>query len=129
MTMPPHAVLWFELPARDLDRAFAFYHTVLDGHVRMGTFGGAPLILFDVPFSDGRAVGGSVVARAGFEPSENGAMLYLNSFGPLAAAVARVAGVGGQVIAPHLDLGPFGVAAIIVDSEGNRIGLLEPRAS
>jgi uncharacterized protein len=127
--MSPHALLWFELPARDLDRAFAFYHTVLDGHVRMGTFSGGPLILFDVPFSTGAAVGGSVVVRAGFEPRDNGAMLYLNAFGTLQAAVERVAGVGGQVLVPHMDLGAFGTAAIILDSEGDRVGLLEPRGS
>jgi predicted enzyme related to lactoylglutathione lyase len=127
--MPTHAVRWFELPARDLDRAFAFYHTVLDGHVRMGTFGGVPLILFDVPFSTGQGVGGSVVVRPGFEPRDNGPLLYLNSFGSLSAAVDRVVGAGGQVVVRQMDLGAFGTAAIIVDCEGNRVGLLEPRMS
>lgn len=127
--MPPHAVLWFELPARDLDRAFTFYRTVLDGGVRMGTFGGGPLVLFDVPFADGRAVGGSLVVRDDLAPRDNGALLYLNSNGSLAAAVARVPAAGGQVFVPHIDLGPFGTAAIIQDSEGNRVGLLEPRGA
>lgn len=129
MTMSsPHAVHWFELPANDLDRAFRFYSTVLNGHVRMGTFGGAPLVLFDVPFGTGEAIGGSIVRREGFNPSADGAMLYLNIFGRLDAAVARVADAGGVVLVPLVPLGVFGTAAIILDSEGNRVGLLEPPA-
>jgi predicted enzyme related to lactoylglutathione lyase len=124
--MSPHALHWFEIPASDLPRAFAFYSAVLDGHVRMGTFGGAPLVLFDVPFNTGEAVGGSIVVRDGFTPGAQGPMIYLNLFGALNAAVSRVPAAGGTVLVPSLPLGTFGTAAIIVDSEGNRVGLLEP---
>ncbi len=31
--MSPHALHRFEIPARDLARAFHFYHDVLDSHV------------------------------------------------------------------------------------------------
>jgi predicted enzyme related to lactoylglutathione lyase len=127
--MSPHALHWFEIPAADLTRAFTFYHAVLDGHVRMGTFGGAALALFDVPFHTGAAVGGSIVQRDGMTPGMDGALLYLNLFGPLAAAVARVVPAGGTVLADRIPLGSFGTAAIIRDSEGNRIGLLEPPAA
>lgn len=126
--MSSHALHWFELPATDLVRAYTFYTAVLDGHVRMGTFAGAPLVLFDVPFGTGEAVGGSVVVRDGFVPSANGPMIYLNVFGALDAAVSRVVGAGGSVVVPSLPLGAFGTAAIIIDSEGNRVGLLEPPA-
>ncbi len=121
-----HALHWFEMPARDLDRAVAFYSDVLAGHVRMGTFGGPRLGLFDVPFQDGSAVGGSIVERDGMEPAASGALIYLNIFGSLTAAVARVEPAGGRVLVPSISLGSFGTAAIILDSEGNRVGLLEP---
>jgi uncharacterized protein len=99
---------------------------VLNGRVRMGTFGGPPLALFDVPFQDGSAVGGSIVQREGMVPSGQGALIYLNLHGPLDAALARVPGAGGAVMVPHIDLGSFGTAAIIRDSEGNHVGLLQP---
>lgn len=121
-----HALHWFEIPAHDLTRAFTFYHTVLNGRVRMGTFGGPPLVLFDVPFQDGSTVGGSIVQREGMVPSTNGALIYLNIHGALDAALACVDGAGGAVIVPHIALGSFGTAAIIRDSEGNHVGLLEP---
>lgn len=53
-----NAIQWFEIPALDLERAFQFYSTVLSGNVRKGTFGSGELILFNVPFATGEAVGG-----------------------------------------------------------------------
>lgn len=119
-----HALSWFELPAQDLERALAFYHRVVNGKVRMGTFGDKPLVLFDVPFQTGEAVGGAVVLREGFTPSAEGALVYLSVHGPLTPAVAQVEAAGGQVLVPEINLGAFGYAAIILDSEGNRVGLL-----
>lgn len=124
--MSAHALHWFEIPALQLERAFQFYHTVLNARVRMGTFGGQPLALFDVPFADGSAIGGSIVQRDGVTPGDHGVLLYLNIFGPLADAVARVGPAGGTVLAASIPLGSFGTAAIIRDTEGNRLGLLEP---
>lgn len=123
-----HAIQWFEIPALDLDRAFQFYHSVLNGKVRKGTFGNGDLILFDVPFNSGEAVGGSIVVRPDLVPTSQGNVLYLNAFGPLSAAVNKVEMVGGKVLVPLINLGKFGFAAIILDSEGNKVGLLSPDA-
>lgn len=120
----PHAINWFEIPAHDLERAFEFYSTVLGAdHVRKGTFFGSELILFSVPFTTGEAVGGSIVKRDHFTPSADGALIYINTFGALEAAVARVESAGGTIIVAMMDLGNFGKSAIIIDSEGNRVGL------
>lgn len=119
-----HAINWFEIPALDLERAFAFYTEVLNGNVRKGTFGNGELILFNVPFNTGEAVGGSIVARTDLQPTDKGPVLYLNAFGALSKAVSKVEPAGGKVIVPKIDLGKFGFAAIILDTEGNKIGLL-----
>jgi predicted enzyme related to lactoylglutathione lyase len=119
-----NAVQWFEIPALDLERAFAFYSTVLDGNVRKGTFGQGELILFNVPFQTGEAVGGSIVVRNDLKPTTEGPIIYLNAFGKLSDTVSRVEPAGGKVLIPIMDLGKFGFAAICIDSEGNKIGLL-----
>lgn len=119
-----NALNWFELPALNLERAFQFYSTVLNNNVRMGTFGKDPLILFNVPFNTGEAVGGSIVKRDDLKPSTDGPIIYLNAFGKLSDAVNKVEPAGGKVWAAEIDLGNFGFAAIIVDTEGNKIGLL-----
>ncbi len=118
-----HAINWFEIPALDLDRAFNFYNTVLEGHVRKGTFGDGDLILFDVPFSTGEAVGGSIVVRQDLKPTTDGPIIFINTFDKIDECVSRVEGAGGKVIVAKMDLGKFGYGAIIIDSEGNKVGL------
>ena len=119
-----NAINWFEIPAVELDRAFQFYSSVLHGNVRKGTFGNGDLILFNVPFATGEAVGGSIVVREDLKPTTDGPTIYLNAFGKLSDAVSKVEAAGGKVIVPEMDLGKFGFSAIIIDSEGNKIGLL-----
>lgn len=119
-----NAINWFEIPALDLERAFQFYTSVLNGNVRKGTFGNGELILFNVPFNTGEAVGGSIVVREDLKPTTDGPVIYLNAFGKLSGAVEKVETVGGKIIIPEMNLGKFGFAAIIIDSEGNKIGLL-----
>lgn len=123
-----NAVNWFEIPALDLERAFAFYSTVLHGNVRKGTFGNGELILFNVPFNTGEAVGGSVVVRPDLKPTTDGGIIYLNAFGKLSYAVGKVENAGGKVVVPEINLGKFGFAAVIIDSEGNKIGLISQEA-
>lgn len=123
-----HAIQWFEIPALDLERAFGFYSAVLNNQVRKGTFGNGELILFNVPFNTGEAVGGSIVQREDLKPSAEGSVIYLNAFGKLSEAVAKVETAGGKVLVPFMDLGKFGFVAIILDSEGNKIGLLSHEA-
>ncbi|MBK8564102.1 MAG: VOC family protein [Saprospiraceae bacterium] len=119
-----NAINWFEIPALDLERAFQFYSTVLHGNVRKGTFGNGELILFNVPFNTGEAVGGSIVVRPDLKPTTDGGVLYLNAFSKLGDAVGKVEAAGGKVLVPEINLGKFGFAAVILDSEGNKIGLL-----
>lgn len=119
-----NAINWFEIPALDLERAFGFYSAVLSGNVRKGTFGNGELILFNVPFNTGEAVGGSIVVRPDLKPTTDGPVIYLNAFGKLTEAVSKVEAAGGKVIIPEINLGKFGFAAIVIDTEGNKIGLL-----
>lgn len=125
--MANHAINWFEIPALDLERAYQFYHIILGGHVRKGTFFGAELVLFDVPFNTGEAIGGSIVVRPDLAPSTDGPVIYLNTFRQLDEALVRVESAGGKVVVPKMDLGNFGYSAVIIDSEGNKIGLHETK--
>lgn len=121
--MSIHAINWFEIPCRDYERAFSFYSHILGGHARMGTFGGSPLLLFDVPFQTGEAVGGALVMRPDLVPTTDGPVIYLNTFGDIDGALQRTEEKGGKIIVPKMDLGNFGFSAIIIDAEGNKIGL------
>jgi predicted enzyme related to lactoylglutathione lyase len=115
-----HAVSWFELPVTDLERAVASYTTIL----------GTPLAA--IAEADGRryamfpaegGVGGAIVQGEGYVPSAEGALLFLNAGDALQPVVGRVEAAGGRVVVPHLEMGDWGVAAFIVDSEGNKVAL------
>jgi len=119
MTKP---INWFEIPASDLERASRFYESILGVTLRVGPFG--PLHLAVFPYDQATATGGCLAKGPGFEPSLNGAIVYLNAGESIDETIARVEAAGGAVITPKTVLPEhMGAYAHIRDSEGNRIGL------
>jgi predicted enzyme related to lactoylglutathione lyase len=115
-----HAISWFELSVTDLERAVAFYTTIL----------GTPLAeaaeaddrrFAMFPAEDG--VSGAIVQGDGYLPSTEGALVFLNAGDILQPVVDRVEAAGGRVLLPRMDMGQWGVAAFIVDTEGNKVAL------
>ncbi len=117
-----NAINWFEIPSTDFARATAFYNTILDVTLRVEVFGGIPNAVFSSSANDHSIVGGAVVHNPFFKPAANGVVPYINATGVLDAVLSRVEGAGGKVLMPKTDIG-FGSIAIILDSEGNRVGL------
>ncbi|HEX3140606.1 MAG TPA: VOC family protein [Rhizobacter sp.] len=116
-----HALNWFEIPVRNIDRAQAFYEQLLAAKLRRENMGEHTLAVF--PYDDS-AVGGCLLAGAGVEPSTSGALVYLNAEPSLDAALARVEAAGGRITTPKVQLpGDMGVFAHVTDTEGNRLGL------
>ncbi len=121
------AINWFELPVEDLDRARKFYERVLGTALGAGARvndGGMQMAFF--PSSGG--VGGALVKDARFRPAADGAVVYLNADGTLDACVRRVEAAGGKVLVPKTDIGEHGHFALLLDTEGNRVGLHARRA-
>ena len=114
------AINWFEIPSLDIERAATFYETILDVKLRREDFGGIPNAVFP---ADQDAVGGAVI-QSDARPSQDGAVLYLNarSIAHLEAAVSKTPAAGGSVVMPKTSIGPIGWIAMVVDTEGNRIG-------
>jgi predicted enzyme related to lactoylglutathione lyase len=122
-----HAASWFELPAHDLERARRFYEAVLRVSLRPEVFAGMEMAIF--PYAHPGGVGGALVKDARFRPSADGAVVYLGAGAGLDGCLARVEQAGGKVVMPRTDIGAPGFIALIVDTEGNRVGLHEPRAA
>jgi predicted enzyme related to lactoylglutathione lyase len=121
-----NAISWFELPAQDLGRAQRFYEKVLGASLRAETFAGMEMAIF--PYEHPTGIGGALVKDARFRPSPDGAVVYLPARGGLDGCLARAAAAGGKVVMPRTDIGDPGFIALIVDTEGNRVGLHEPKA-
>ncbi len=117
-----HAVNWFEIPVKNIDRAQAFYEQLLAAKLNRETMGEHTMAIFP---SDADAVGGCLLAGAGTpEPAVSGTLVYLNAKPTLDAVLARVEAAGGRITTPKVQLpGEMGVFAHITDTEGNRVGL------
>ena len=116
-----NAINWFEIPSTDLERAAKFYETVLDVTLRRELFEAVPNAVF--PADEG-GVGGAVI-QSHEHPRKGGVIPYLNarSIANLDAALTKTPAAGGSVVLPKTSIGPMGWIAVIVDTEGNRIGL------
>ncbi|WP_426389317.1 VOC family protein [Variovorax sp. R-27] len=113
-----NAISWFEIPVADMDRAQAFYETVLARKLRRENFGGETLAVF--PYDD-PATGGALQAGAN---AGAGIRIYLDCNPSIDAVLARVEAAGGQIVAPKSALPPgMGFIAHMRDTEGNEVGL------
>lgn len=117
-----HALDWFEIPVRDLDRAQRFYETLLATTLRREEVAGSALAVF--PYAEA-GVGGCLLAGPGAPaPSAAGTLVYLNAGPALDTTLARAEAAGGRITTPKTTLpGDLGVFAHVTDTEGNRIGL------
>lgn len=119
-----HAISWFEIGTTDLTRATTFYETIF----------GVSLIVMDLPnikmrmfpIADMKGVGGAIVDSNGFhKPSATeGPLIYLNGNPDVQQVLDKVEAAGGKILVPKTEISPdYGYMAVIVDTEGNRIGL------
>jgi predicted enzyme related to lactoylglutathione lyase len=119
----PHAAVWVEIPADDLDRAARFYETILAVDLRRERIGASELAL--LPYGEAGS-GGAIVKAPGMQPSRTGTLVFLNCDQGLDRVLARVADAGGRFDGEIVTLpGAMGRYARIQDCEGNRVGLHE----
>ena len=121
-TTPTASIDWFEIPVRDIERAQRFYEALLAAPLRRETIGAKTLAVFG--HADA-SVGGCLIAGADVPaPSAAGTLVYLNADPSLDTVLARVAGAGGAIATPKVQLPDgMGCFAHVTDSEGNRVGL------
>jgi hypothetical protein len=119
-----NALNWFEIPVRDLDRAQAFYETLLGRPMRREPMGPVTLAVFAYDNDDGRVGGALMAGPEVAPPSREGTIVYLDASPSLDATLARAANLGATLLCPRIQL-PDGMGAFahIQDSEGNRVGL------
>lgn len=122
--MNSNAIAWFAIPVTDLERARAFYSTVLDISMPdLQTPGGTCAVFPQM----GSGVSGSLNPFMGFTPtSDSGVTVWLSAGEDLQDSLDRVEGAGGRVLQSKQNLGQFGNIAMILDTEGNRVGLHSP---
>ncbi len=124
--MKPNPVVWFEIYVQDMARARKFYEAMLQCTLEPlaapeGEAAGMEMLSFPMDM-DAPGTGGMLVRMEGVSPGGVGTLVY---FGCEDCAVeqSRVQAAGGQVHKPKFSIGPYGFCALVVDTEGNCVGL------
>lgn len=112
-------IVWCDIPVADLERAMAFYRGVLAIKVDRMDFDGMSFAILEHE----KGNGGCLVPHAGYSGNTEGPLIYLNVDGRIHAAVAQVEKLGGKVLEAIHPIGPHGIRAIVLDSEGTRVAL------
>lgn len=115
---------WVEIPTSDMERAKAFYRTILGVEDLQQQNMGDMLYTF-LPMQPGD-VGGALVQHQNYAPGQGqGVCVYLVVQGDLNDTLAKVESAGGKVVIAKMSLGDMspGYVAQFIDSEGNRLGL------
>lgn len=124
--MSPNPVVWFELYVQDMDRARKFYETVFQFKLEPlaapdGTAAGTQMLAFPMAM-DAPGSAGMLVKMDGVPSGGGGTLVYLRC-DDCAAEQGRVVAAGGQIHKAKFSIGQYGQIALVVDTEGNMIGL------
>ena len=119
--MKTHPVGWFEIYVQDMPRAKAFYQSVFQ--VELTRLNSPDLELWGFPMAlDAWGAGGALVKMDGVSSGGNSTLVYF-SCADCAVETSRVVDAGGQILRDKWSIGEYGFIALIIDTEGNRIGL------
>jgi predicted enzyme related to lactoylglutathione lyase len=119
---------WFEIYVSDMARAKSFYETVLNIQMQPlptpdSMQGGFEMLMFPSDMENqAPGSGGTLCRMDGFKPGAGGTLIYF-SCEDCGVEASRVAAAGGQVFRDKFSIAPYGFISLILDTEGNMIGL------
>jgi predicted enzyme related to lactoylglutathione lyase len=121
--MKGNPVAWFEIYVQDMDRAKRLYESVFQVTLQTlkAPFPGIELWAFPADMSR-YGTAGALVKMDGFPSGSNATLVYFHCE-DCAVEEGRVTRAHGQVHRSKMSIGEYGYIALVVDTEGNMIGL------
>ena len=119
--MSINPIIWCEIYVQDMARAKAFYETVFQFKLERLNNPAIEMWSFTMAM-DKVGAGGALVKMDGMPSGGNSTLVYF-SCADCAVEAARAAAHGGRVMRDKMALGEYGFMALVVDTEGNMIGL------
>ena len=123
-----NVLTWFEIPVTDTERAKKFYEIILDIQMTTRLFPETNEELTFFPYdpkiiqaTSGRITGVLTKSNTKY-PSDKGTLVYINAYPEIQKVLDKVEQAGGKIIVPKTQI-PAGFIAVIIDTEGNKIGL------
>jgi uncharacterized protein len=112
---------WFDIYVSNLDRAKKFYEAVFNTQLVDLPIEWGKQALFPSD-NDGLNISGALVEKEERVAGGNNTIVYFVSEDCITEE-ARVEKAGGKIINPKMSIGEFGFMSMIIDTEGNTIGL------
>lgn len=124
-TQSKNPFTWIEIYVEDMSRAQQFYETILDLKMSPmqapGEFGDLEMVCF--PWAEGEInISGALCKTSDMKPGTGGTLVYFTC-DDCAIESSRVIAAGGHVLQEKFQIGEHGFCSIIMDTEGNSIGL------
>ncbi len=123
-------VVHFEMPFHDRERAAAFYRAAFDWQIELLGPEMGHYMLLTTAVSDAKpgapagAIGGGMYPHRPDMPGQHPSVVI--AVDEIRAAMARVGSAGGQVLGEPMDIPGVGAYVAFVDTEGNRLSMLQP---
>ena len=117
---------WFEIYVNEMDRAKAFYEAILATNLEPLPSPDSSLEMQSFPMNDETmnyyGAPGALCKMEGVSPGAGGTLVY---FGCEDCAIveSRVSSAGGSVLKSKFTIGDYGFISLIMDTEGNTVGL------
>jgi|WetSurSiteA1Bulk_404760.scaffolds.fasta_scaffold11372_4 uncharacterized protein len=109
------------IPSDNFERAFKFYSEITDGLINRN-----PNVPFPMAYfvdKDNKEVG-HLFQLPNFNPSADGAIVYLELTKDLNDTLTKIEKAGGKIVMPKTQISPTkGYWAIFLDTEGNKLAL------
>ena len=118
-------ITWIEIYVEDMSRAQNFYETVFNFQMtELPTppgIGDMQMMCF--PWSEDECnISGALVKSQEIKPGQGGSLVYFTC-DDCAIEESRIEKAGGKVLQPKMSIGQHGFCAVVMDTEGNPIGL------
>lgn len=119
--MEHNPVGWFEIYVQDMARARTFYESMLQ--LKLEHLPMPEIEMWGFPFDMARVgASGSLVKMHGVASGGNSTVVYFSCV-DCAVEEARVVPSGGTVQQSKMSIGEYGFISMVLDTEGNMIGL------
>lgn len=124
-------IAYFEIPADNVDRAKHFYHTLLGWKIEPTKTPMDPEMMKTMEYQDvktGEPKEGTMNMGGMYKRQmpQQAALLNYVIVDNIDKVLAKVEKLGGKIIMPKMEIQSVGETAVILDTEGNAIGLWKP---
>ena len=116
---------WVEIYVEDMSRAQKFYETVLNIELDELPMpeGMGEMQMMSFPWAENeRNISGALVKMEHMKAGTGGTLVYF-ACDDCSLEESRVENAGGKVLQPKMAIGDYGFCSIVMDTEGNSVGL------